>query len=55
MPHIVPHIVPPPHPPISQVKGWYTELDKVRAKLLDAACIDPGLLLGHHALGIVRR
>jgi hypothetical protein len=33
----------------------HTELDKVRAKLLDAACVDLGYGLMQHALEVVRR
>lgn len=36
-------------------QSWYAELDKLRAKLLDAACIDLAYTVSQHALEVVRR
>jgi hypothetical protein len=39
----------------AQIQGWYAELDKLRAKLLDAACVDLGHVMAQHALEVVRK
>lgn len=39
----------------AQMRGWYAELDKLRAKLLDAACVDLGHVMCQHALEVVRK